>query len=425
MGETVDIGVAELLSVLARRRHARRLTITADGDEVQTFLNDGKVILMSSSNHSLRLGRVLVRLGVIDQERLDAAIQEQDRNGRGRPLGQILIDRGWAGNDDLARAAEEQCVDALTRVIVAKHGSFMFNRDAAPLAKRGLVSLNTDGIVLEASRRADEMVTLRSLLPPSDALLSLPRAGAGSAAGSACTLLETRVIEELRRETGSLADLAQRIPVPEVALWRSVIGLRERGLLVAGGGGGADDFDDAPVDDAAPPRVLEVIIGLGIAGRQAGSTRMPTLPKIRSGVFASAQTVAALTGVIREVIAAFNAQLALRAFAHFTDDHFRRGGPMPVAEIESLRHPGIPLPPERQEVFVDLRDVRLLQDGRASAILVTRIPDVGDTKKVLVFARAADRWLIDAVIEAPSSGPSMTSMLRPLDAPAPVPSFIR
>lgn len=74
MGETVDIGGAELLSVLARRRHAGRLTITADGDEVQIFLNDGKVILMSSSNHSLRLGRMLVRLGVIDQERLDAGI---------------------------------------------------------------------------------------------------------------------------------------------------------------------------------------------------------------------------------------------------------------------------------------------------------------------------------------------------------------
>ena len=51
----------------------------------------------------------------------------------------------------------------------------MFNRDAKPRAKQGLVALNTDRIVLEASRRADEMVTLRSLLPSPNAHLALAR----------------------------------------------------------------------------------------------------------------------------------------------------------------------------------------------------------------------------------------------------------
>ena len=73
MGETVDIGVAELLSVLARRRHAGRLSISVEGNEVQLFLLDGKVILVSSTHHGLRLGRVLVRLRVLDEERLEQA----------------------------------------------------------------------------------------------------------------------------------------------------------------------------------------------------------------------------------------------------------------------------------------------------------------------------------------------------------------
>jgi hypothetical protein len=48
-----------------------------------------------------------------------------------------------------------------------------------------------------------------------------------------------------------------------------------------------------------------------------------------------------------------------------------------------------------------VRDVRLLPDGRVSAILVSHYPSVGEIRKVLVFARHDDRWLIDAVVEAP------------------------
>ena len=58
-------------------------------------------------------------------------------------------------------------------MIIGKHGTFMFTRDAKPVTKQGLVALNTDGIVLEASRRADEMMTLRGLLPAPTAHLSV------------------------------------------------------------------------------------------------------------------------------------------------------------------------------------------------------------------------------------------------------------
>src|SRR5262249_5179294 len=103
MGETEEVGVAELLSVLASRRHSGRLSITAEGEEIQIFLAHGKVVLVSSSNHALRLGRVLVRLGFVTAAQLDAAVREQDLPGSGRPLGQILVDAGWISREQLAK----------------------------------------------------------------------------------------------------------------------------------------------------------------------------------------------------------------------------------------------------------------------------------------------------------------------------------
>lgn len=175
MGETTDVGLAELLSVLARRRLSGRLNINATGDEVQVTLDTGKVTQVSSSHHSLRLGRVLVRQGVLHEADLDVAVREQANSQAGRPLGQILIKRGLATQDDLVRAAQEQATEALARVFGARHGTFFFTSDPSIDARSGLVELNAEGIVLEASRRADELATLRKIAPDDDQVLSLDR----------------------------------------------------------------------------------------------------------------------------------------------------------------------------------------------------------------------------------------------------------
>lgn len=409
MGETEEVGIAELLSVLAHRKHTGRLTIISEGEEVQIYLAGGKVILVSSTNHALRLGRVLLRLGMIEPGRLDAAIREQNLQGGSRPLGQILIDAGSVTGEQLELAAEEQCVEALTRVIVAKHGTFMFTRDALPHTKKGLVALNTDRIVLEASRRADEMVTLCSLLPAESARLTVAP-GKLASAQSTLSPNERQVLEALMAGTGTLSDLSQRVSMEEVSLWRIVVSLHERGLILDR----ADrDASTGERGDNAPLRAVEEIAELSASGLRTPASRVPGLAEVRAGSPASSQTIAAITVVAREVIALFNAGMPLRAFANFTDDHFRRQGPLPESEIAALRQPACPLQPEEQEVFLALRDVRVLRDGRVSTIMLTHVPSAGECKKVLIFVKTGERWQIDAVIQAPSPNAStMTSMLR-------------
>jgi hypothetical protein len=415
MGETNDINLADLLSVLARRLHSGRLAISLEGEEIQLFLDQGRIVAVSSSKHEMRIGRTLVRLGILDSVRLEAAVREQEESGTMRPLGEILFQSGWVTRADLARAAEEQCIEALTRVIVAKQGTFMFSRDAAPRAANALVALNTDGIVLEASRRADEMLTLLSLLPPAGAQLGLAQPAPALLDG--LTGWEARVVEALANGPGTLAELAQRIPGDDLALWRAIVGLRERGVVTATGTDVPIAEEATPVEDERlPDRAAEEIVALGREGRSGRTlTGLPSLSDIRAGTLASAQTVAAVTLVVREVIAAFNAGSPLRAFVHFTDDHFRRQGPLTPEEIEVLRAPVRPLPPQEQETVVAVSDVRLLLDGRVSAILTSHYPSLGETRKVLVFVRSDDHWQIDAAIEVPQASPN---------SPQPVPTGV-
>ncbi|MER3437339.1 MAG: hypothetical protein C4346_06960, partial [Chloroflexota bacterium] len=157
-------------------------------------------------------------------------------------------------------------------------------------------------------------------------------------------------------------------------------------------------------EERIPERTVEEIFALGREGASGVPVPpVPTLADIRRGVPASAQTLAAITLVTRDVVTAFNAGLPLRALAHFTDDHFRRQGPLTDEEIAALRMPAVPLPPEEQETIVAIREVRVLPDGRVSAILVSHYPAAGQMRKVLIFAKGDDRWRIDAVIEAPAA----------------------
>lgn len=232
MGELSDIGVADLLYLLAVRRQTGKLTINANADEVNLYLDDGHLLLVTSSNLALRLGRTLLRLGMIDGQQLQEVLQDQETAGRSRPLGHILLSRGWVTPEQLARCVEEQCIEALARVIAADRGIFIYSSGVQPPPRTEVVPLNADRILLEATRRTDELGTLRSLLPaPTAPLVVSSRI---DEVADSLSDGEVLIAATLLAGAGSLAELTEKASLDEMTLWRTVISMRERGLLLAG-----------------------------------------------------------------------------------------------------------------------------------------------------------------------------------------------
>lgn len=235
MGELSDISVADLLYLLALRRQSGKLSISSSGDEVNLFLERGQLILVNSSNMSLRLGRLLVRLGYLDADGLRDALQIQEHSGGGRSLGRVLLDRGFVSDDQLRRCVEEQCVEILARIISADHGVFVYNRGASVPSNTEIVPVNADRIMLEATRRTDEMATLRNLLPNADAPLMLgPDL---DAMADTLSDAEVFVAATLQGGAASMTEIASRLSMDEIVLWRTLISPRERGMIVAGTAG--------------------------------------------------------------------------------------------------------------------------------------------------------------------------------------------
>jgi hypothetical protein len=232
MGEITDIGVADLLYLLALRQQTGKLAVNANGDEVGLFIEQGRMILVTSSNMSLRLGKMLVRLELLTNERLRDALRYQEQSGRGRPLGTLLIEAGFISEQQLHRCIEEQCIEVLARVIAADNGIFVFHRNARVSPHIEIVPLNSDRILLEATRRTDELTELRSRLPDPDAPLMLGETIEQDAHHLADT--ELAVASSFFGKASSLRELGSQANMDDVALWRTVVRMIERGWIVCG-----------------------------------------------------------------------------------------------------------------------------------------------------------------------------------------------
>ena len=165
----------------------------------------------------------------------------------------------------------------------------------------------------------------------------------------------------------------------------------------------------------APRKVadLRALIGTHLDLDPTGG--VPGIDQIRAAIPAGTQTVARATRVVRDVVGAFNAGLPLLAFAHFTDDYFRRLAPVGEEELALLERIGDEQVVEEHQTFIELRDVRTLADGRISGIAVVSLADELPTQRVVIFADARNRMLIDAIVE-PSlhrERLTQTTLLRP------------
>lgn len=128
----------------------------------------------------------------------------------------------------------------------------------------------------------------------------------------------------------------------------------------------------------------------------------PTPLVTPEGEPADADAATGVTATAEELIACYNANDFLRAFALFTDDYVRRsiidddvtaeGIGLLAASLEPRAAP------DRQSVAV--QDIRVLPDGHITAVLVIRDPvaDGIETASLAIFVQIEGRYLIDEAL---------------------------
>jgi hypothetical protein len=235
IGELSDISVTDLIDIFTRRGRTGRLVVKAGGQEVHLYFEDGRILLISSTDITIRLGRMLIRQGLLDTQRLLEALHLQSEAGSKRPLGQMLLDRDWVTRADLTRCVEEQSIEALARAISAEPGLFVFEAGVSRPAYVEPVPLDPSILLRAAQERTEALRVLRDQLPQPGTPLSINTSNPeSSGAIDDLGAPEAMIVTVLRTGPKSYGELSYHVALDELTLGVAVLTLIERKLLLAG-----------------------------------------------------------------------------------------------------------------------------------------------------------------------------------------------
>lgn len=139
------------------------LKVKNEDKEVRIYLRDGEIIYATGSDEKDRLGHFLKRKGIISQEQLQASL----RQGRveKKALGKILLEKGILTPLNLQEIICQQVEHMIFNLFLWDKGEFEYNDAALNLKGMVVAKINLVSLLLEASRRIDEISIIKRHIP--------------------------------------------------------------------------------------------------------------------------------------------------------------------------------------------------------------------------------------------------------------------
>ncbi len=154
--------LTNILQLLCDDHNTGILQVTCGRKICKVFFKDGAIVYAQSSEKRARLGEMLQRDGIISAARLQESLKYATQNKNA--IGKVLLEKGYISLDIFKQYNNQQVEDILYSILFWKKGKFEYQD--APLQFDGMIitQLNPMKLILEASRRIDEMSLLTEMI---------------------------------------------------------------------------------------------------------------------------------------------------------------------------------------------------------------------------------------------------------------------
>ncbi|MEW6569897.1 MAG: DUF4388 domain-containing protein [Nitrospirota bacterium] len=155
-GSLRDFGLADILQLIFFQRKTGILGVEGKMDTVRLFFIDGNITGAESKRRTdaNRLGKVLVKRGLLEEKDLQAVLEEQRRSDV--KLGTILMKRGIVPKEEIEEILSGQVKETVIQLFGWKEGTYEFTPQAIPVDKNIPISLDTQHLLMEGLRIVDE-----------------------------------------------------------------------------------------------------------------------------------------------------------------------------------------------------------------------------------------------------------------------------
>jgi hypothetical protein len=155
-GSLRDFGLADILQLIFFQRKTGVLDLEGKLDKVKLLFIEGNISGAESKRRAEvnRLGKVLVKKGLLREEDLLPILDEQRRSNV--RLGNILVRRGIVKKEAIEGILVGQITETVVQIFSWKEGTYEFTPQAVPVDKDIPISIDTQHLLMEGLRIVDE-----------------------------------------------------------------------------------------------------------------------------------------------------------------------------------------------------------------------------------------------------------------------------
>jgi hypothetical protein len=173
-GNLQDFGLADVFQLIGQQRKTGVLELSSRRLRVQLSFDRGAVVSAAPvggrAGDSDPLAEMLVRCGLLTREQASAG--EAACKTSAQPFSRIAIERGWLGEQEIARVEEVLTRDTIFEVLRWTKGSFDFRAQPVEHSRDPATLLGAEQILMDGLRMLDEWRELSSRVPKDQTVFS-------------------------------------------------------------------------------------------------------------------------------------------------------------------------------------------------------------------------------------------------------------
>ncbi|HRP08113.1 MAG TPA: tetratricopeptide repeat protein [Gemmatimonadales bacterium] len=192
-GSLREASLADVVQLIFLGRRSGCLSVASERNFASIWFDEGWVSFASLLSRNDRLGERLVASGRLGQSALDEAIAAQAAVP-GRRLGEVLVQLGHLSRDQLEAELRRQVEETVYLLFGWTSGTFSFEAGVVPDEDITTVRLNPEGLLLEGARRVDEAGVIAKKIPSLDAVYGVEEGHRNDDGNDALVEAERRIL---------------------------------------------------------------------------------------------------------------------------------------------------------------------------------------------------------------------------------------
>ena len=228
-GNLQDFSTTQLLNLVHLAHKTGALEVRQITDQAQLFFQEGKLIFADMTGYDGLLTSMLVKGQKLSPERA-RAIQARAGQRDDKRLAMILIKNGYVSKEDVVQSATQYILGIISQLFTWRDGEFFFEPHKTPDQSRLTVPIDLGNVIMEGSRRVQEIERLQDELPDLDMALKFTDKPDAKLRNINLSPEEWKVISYVK-PTNSIRSIAQANSMSDFHIRKIVYGMLQAGLV--------------------------------------------------------------------------------------------------------------------------------------------------------------------------------------------------